>query len=292
MAQTHEPYYVPAQSPWPFVGALALFFLALGAGMTVIHSKTGEAAFGLWVLCLGAILLLFMLVGWFGDQIRESLEGLHDKRLGVSYQQGMRWFIFSEVMFFVAFFGALFYARVIAIPWLDGESNNAMTGEVLWPDFSAHWPLTTTPDGQQTQAMGWMGLPLINTLILLSSSVTLHFSHAGLKDNNRKKMLSMLGLTVALGVCFLILQVEEYISAYQDLGLTLSSGIYGNTFFILTGFHGLHVTLGAVFLFVIFCRARKAHFSPEQHFAFQASSWYWHFVDVVWVCLFVLVYIL
>ena len=204
----------------------------------------------------------------------------------------MSWFIFSEVMFFAAFFGALFYARMIAVPWLGGASNNAMTNEVLWPTFEAVWPLVTTPDGTTTQAMGWMGLPLYNTLILLTSSVTLHFAHVGLENNKRKALTVWLGLTIILGIAFLALQVEEYMHAYQEMGLTLDAGIYGNTFFLLTGFHGMHVTLGTVFLIVLFFRVLKGHFTPEKHFAFQAGAWYWHFVDVVWLCLFIFVYVL
>jgi cytochrome c oxidase subunit 3 len=167
-----------------------------------------------------------------------------------------------------------------------------MTNEVLWPTFEAVWPLLTTPAGETTQAMGWQGLPLINTLILLASSVTLHFAHVAIENNKRKPLKVMLGATILLGVCFLALQVEEYIYAYNDLNLTLDAGIYGNTFFLLTGFHGMHVTLGAIILFVVFVRILKGHFTKDKHFAFQAAAWYWHFVDVVWLCLFVFVYVL
>jgi len=209
-----------------------------------------------------------------------------------SFRQGMSWFIFSEVMFFMAFFGALFYARVLSVPWLGGAGNNAMTNEVLWPTFEAVWPLVSTPAGETTQAMGWQGLPLINTLILLTSSVTLHFAHVAMENNKRTPLKVFLGATILLGVCFLGLQVEEYMHAYNDLNLTLDAGIYGNTFFLLTGFHGMHVTLGTVLLFVIFLRILKGHFTKDKHFAFQAAAWYWHFVDVVWLCLFVFVYVL
>ena len=199
---------------------------------------------------------------------------------------------FPRLCFLLLFFGALFYARMIAVPWLGGASNNASTNEVLWPQFEAVWPLLTTPDGTVTQAMGWQGLPLINTIILLASSVTLSFAHVALEKEQRAKVKAFLGLTVLLGVAFLTLQVEEYIHAYQDLGLTLQSGVYGNTFFLLTGFHGFHVTLGAIILFVIWIRVLKGHFTAKNHFAFQAGAWYWHFVDVVWLCLFVFVYVL
>ena len=181
---------------------------------------------------------------------------------------------------------------MISVPWLGGASNNAMTNDVLWPAFEAMWPLVTTPGGTTTQEMSAAGLPTINTIILLISSVTLHFAHVGLEQNKRKQLTVMLGVTILLGLGFLTLQVEEYIHAYQELGLTLQSGVYGNTFFMLTGFHGMHVTLGTIILIVLFLRVLKGHFTPKSHFAFQAGSWYWHFVDVVWVMLYLCVYVL
>ncbi|CUS47590.1 MAG: aa3-type cytochrome c oxidase subunit III CoxC [Idiomarinaceae bacterium HL-53] len=285
-------YYVPDQSIWPIIGALALGLIAFGAGHYTIEYSKQEAGFGHLVLLAGIIVLVIMLVGWFGDQIRESRAGLYNAQLGRSYRQGMLWFIFSEVMFFLAFFGALFYARMIAVPWLGGAGNNEMTGEILWPTFEALWPLTTTPDGTTTQAMGWLGLPLINTIILVISSVTLHFAHHALEVGQRAKLKTWLFITIALGLVFLSLQVYEYIHAYKDLGLTLQSGVYGNTFFLLTGFHGLHVTLGAILLIIMFGRVLAGHFDKDNQFAFMAAAWYWHFVDVVWICLFVFVYIL
>lgn len=290
--QEYQKYYVPAQSIWPIIGAVALFLIAVGAGTFVIESTRGESGYGHNILAVGIAVLLVMLFGWFRDQINESMSGLYSDQLGRSYRQGMSWFIFSEVMFFCAFFGALFYARVIALPWLSGESNNAMTNEVLWPGFEAFWPLIQTPGGTTTTAMSWAGLPTINTIILLVSSVTLHFAHVGLEQGKRKQLTAMLGITILLGCGFLTLQVEEYIHAYQELGLTLQSGIYGNTFFLLTGFHGMHVTLGTIILIVLFLRVLKGHFTHDNHFAFQAGSWYWHFVDVVWVMLYVFVYVL
>ncbi|MBW3166033.1 cytochrome c oxidase subunit 3 [Ferrimonas balearica] len=287
----HERYYVPAQSPWPIVGAVGLFLIALGAGNYVASLSKGGGMGG-YVLLAGIAVILFMMVGWFRNVIDESMSGLYSRQMDRSFRQGMSWFIFSEVMFFAAFFGALFYARMVAIPWLGGAGNNAMTSEVLWPAFEAVWPLETTPDGTQTQAMGWSGLPLYNTIILVISSVTLHVAHVGLEQNKRKVLTGWLGLTILLGAAFLFLQVEEYIHAYNEMGLTLDAGIYGNTFFLLTGFHGMHVTLGTIMLIVMFFRVLKGHFTPENHFGFQATSWYWHFVDVVWVCLFVFVYVL
>lgn len=292
MNQNHEKYYVPAQSPWPIVGAVALFLIAVGAAFTVIQTANSSMGGGQYVLYAGIAVLLFMLFGWFKNVIDESDQGLYSAQMDRSFRQGMSWFIFSEIMFFMAFFGALFYARMISVPWLGGSGNNAMTHEVLWPTFEAVWPLVATPGGTTTQAMGWQGLPLINTLILIASSITLHFAHIAMENNKRGALKVFLALTVLLGVVFLGLQVEEYIYAYQELGLTLDAGIYGNTFYLLTGFHGMHVTLGTILLLVILIRVIKGHFTPDKHFAFQAAAWYWHFVDVVWLCLFVFVYVL
>lgn len=293
MSKGYEKYYVPAQSPWPIVGAVGLFLIAFGAGGYVNDVTKGVSGYSGYMLLAGVMTIIFMLVGWFRNVIDESMAGMYSAQMDRSFKQGMAWFIFSEVMFFGAFFGALFYARVIAVPWLGGASNNAMTHEVLWPTFEAVWPLIKTPDGTTTEAMGWQGLPLYNTIILLISSVTCHFAHTGLEQNKRKQLSWMLGITILLGIAFLILQVEEYVHAYREMGLMLSSGIYGNTFFLLTGFHGMHVTLGTIMLIIMFLRiVLKNHFTPENHFGFQATSWYWHFVDVVWLMLFVFVYIL
>jgi len=291
MTNKHEHYYVPAQSAWPIIGALGLFLIAFGAGSYVQQLKTDGDSGG-WILLAGIAVIIFMIFGWFRTVIAESMSGLYSKQMDRSFRQGMSWFIFSEVMFFAAFFGALLYARMIAVPWLGGDSNNAMTNEVLWPGFEAIWPLVTTPGGTETEAMGWTGLPLYNTIILLTSSITLHFAHVSLEKEKRAAIAIWLGITILLGMSFLVLQAEEYIHAYREMGLTLSSGVYGNTFFLLTGFHGMHVTLGTVFLMVLFLRVLKGHFTPDRHFAFQAGSWYWHFVDVVWLCLFIFVYVL
>jgi cytochrome c oxidase subunit 3 len=292
MTSKHQSYYVPAQSAWPIIGAIGLFLIAFGAGNYVQQIANETSGPGGYLLITGLAIIIFMIFGWFRTVIEESMSGLYSPQMDRSFRQGMSWFIFSEIMFFGAFFGALFYARMISVPWLGGASNNAMTHEVLWPAFEAVWPLVTTPDGTKTEAMGWGGLPLINTILLLTSSVTLHFAHVSLEKSKRNAIAVWLGLTVILGIAFLILQVEEYAHAYQEMGLTLTSGIYGNTFFLLTGFHGMHVTLGTVFLIVLLVRVLKGHFDPDKHFAFQAGSWYWHFVDVVWLCLFIFVYVL
>jgi cytochrome c oxidase subunit 3 len=206
---------------------------------------------------------------------------------------GMVWFIFSEVMFFAAFFGALFYARQYALPWLSGEGDGVMTNALLWNGYTAGWPTNGPGDiGGAYQTVPAWGLPLLNTLILLSSGVTVTIAHHALKAGHRKALLVFLGATVALGCLFLFYQGEEYIHAYKELNLTLGSGIYGSTFFMLTGFHGAHVTLGTIMLAIIWFRCAKGHFTKDNHFAFEAVAWYWHFVDVVWLGLFLFVYVL
>ncbi len=289
----YESYYVPSQSHWPIVGAIALFMIAFGAANYVTDLANETNGYGGYLLLAGIALVIYMLVGWFSDVISESLTGKYSHQMDNSFRQGMSWFIFSEVMFFAAFFGALLYLRVFSVPWLGGAGNNVSTGAVLWPDFVAQWPLLTTPDGTTTTAMGWYGLPLINTVLLLTSSITAHFAHNALIKNNRGPLKAWLGLTIVLGLAFMFFQVEEYAHGYsEEMRLFLDSGVYGNTFYLLTGFHGMHVTLGCIMLIVMWFRVLKGHFTPENHFAFQAASWYWHFVDVVWVMLFVFVYIL
>lgn len=294
MSSKHQPYFVPAQSSWPIVGAVALFLIAVGAGITVQNMAEGGdgSVFGKLILLSGFLFLLYMFAGWFSNIITESMSGQYSAQLSRSFRQGMSWFIFSEIMFFGAFFGALFYARMISVPWLGGASNNAMTNEVIWPAFEAMWPLIITPDGETTTVMPWQGIPLINTIILLTSSITLHLAHTSLEKNKRMALIVWLEVTIVLACFFLYYQGVEYVHAYQDLGLTLQSGVYGNTFFLLTGFHGMHVLLGTTFLIILLARVAKDHFTPKNHFAFQAGSWYWHFVDVVWLCLFVFVYVL
>ena len=288
-----ETYYVPEQSRWPILASIALFMMAFGAGTLINGLKDNAGGNGLLLLLAGALMLGLILTGWFGQVIKESQSGMYSPQMDRSFRWGMSWFIFSEVMFFAAFFGALLYARTFSVPWLDGAGNNAMTGAVLWPEFTATWPLIKTPDGTETTGMGWYGLPLLNTVLLLTSSITAHFAHVALEQNKRPQLKAWLGLTIILGLAFMFFQVLEYAHGYsQEMQLYLTSGIYGSTFYMLTGFHGMHVTLGCIMLIVMFFRILKGHFTPENHFAFQAASWYWHFVDVVWVMLFVFVYIL
>ena len=284
MSSSTGGYYLPQPSHWPIVGSVGLFLMLFGFAR-FLHGSSSL------IMIAGAAIIIFMLFGWFGTVINESLSGKYNSQVDMSFRMGMGWFIFSEVMFFAAFFGTLFYARMWAIPWLGGASNNVMTHELLWPAFDAMWPTNGPGDvGGDYQVMGAWGIPAINTMILLSSGVTVTWAHWGLKKADRTQLILGLMATVALGFLFLGLQAYEYIHAYQELNLKLTSGMYGTTFFMLTGFHGLHVTLGAIMLFVILIRSMKGHFTEENHFAFEAVAWYWHFVDVVWLGLFVFVY--
>ncbi len=286
-------YYVPHSSVWPIVGSFALFLAAFGAATLIQQSTTkvaAEGSHGIWLLTAGLGTIVFMMFGWFGTVIRESVTGMNSGLMDRSYRMGMLWFIVSEVMFFAAFFGALFYARIISVPWLAGAGNNLETHIMLWPDFSDTWPLFMTPGGSATQAMEAWGLPFINTVILVSSSITVTFAHWALKKSQRVPLQIWLAVTVALGATFLTLQAVEYVHAYNELGLSLGSGIYGSTFFMLTGFHGAHVTMGTIMLAIMLLRVFSGHFSADDHFAFEATSWYWHFVDVIWLFLFTFVY--
>jgi len=188
-------------------------------------------------------------------------------------------------MFFAAFFGALFYARVYSLPWL-GDLDN----KLLWPEFKTAWPSAGPYLPPPFTPMGAWGIPALNTALLLTSGITVTYAHWALKEGKRGALIGGLAATVLLGFVFLGFQVYEYVHAYQDLNLKLTSGIFGSTFFMLTGFHGFHVTLGAVMLTVILFRCMAGHFTPDNHFGFEAVAWYWHFVDVVWLLLFVFVY--
>ncbi|MBO9493670.1 cytochrome c oxidase subunit 3 [Thalassotalea sp. G20_0] len=294
---TEGTYYVPAQSKWPIIASIGLFLTLLGAGMMMNDMSAGvKDSSAHYVFYAGGLIMAWMLFGWFGNVIQESRAGLYSAQMDRTFRWGMFWFIFSEVMFFAALFGALFYVRVLAVPWLAGEGEGAMTHEMLWPDFTASWPLMVNPDNDlfvgAADVVDPFHLPLLNTLLLVASSITLTLAHHALRANDRYKIKLWLILTLILGAAFLFFQVEEYIEAYNELGLTLSAGIYGSTFFLLTGFHGAHVTLGAIMLAVMLVRVFQGHFEADNHFAFEAASWYWHFVDVVWVGLFIFVYLI
>jgi cytochrome c oxidase subunit 3 len=277
MAATSGSYYLPNPSPWPVITAAGLFTLALG--FILFLNKLGA---GPWLMLAGAGILAFVMFRWFGQVIGESEGGAYNKQVDLSFRWGMGWFIFSEVMFFAAFFGALFYVRQLSGPWIGDN-------ELLWPGYDFSWP-TAGPKGAAFTPMAAWGIPALNTLILLTSGATITWAHWGLLKDNRGQLIFGMFLTVALGITFLAFQMYEYAHAYKDLGLTLKSGSYGATFFMLTGFHGLHVTIGSIMLIVITLRCIAGHFKPDHHFGFEAVAWYWHFVDVVWLGLFIFVY--
>jgi cytochrome c oxidase subunit 3 len=318
-APGHEPYYVPEKSKMAVFATIGLVLSVFGAasGMNdLTFGEPGEPAS--WtVLYIGLFIFAATLFAWFRTAIRENIAGMNSAQLKKSYVLGMFWFIFSELMFFIAFFGALFYVRNLAGPWLAGEGQGGRMNGLLWEGFQYSWPMVQTPQeavggaGSQvianngsftsaeksmafSEASAWYAwLPLWNTIILLSSSVTVHIAHMGILAGDKKKFNLWLGLTVLLGFIFLCLQVAEYYEAYAHFGLTLNSGIYGSTFFMLTGFHGFHVFMGMTMLLIQWLRSvRGGHFTTDDHFGFEASSWYWHFVDVIWVFLFLFVYIL
>ena len=296
MAQAHAPdadkYYVPHSSPWPIYGSVSLFVLMTGAFCTL------NAWLPAWSLLPGFLLLISMFVFWFGTVIGENEHGIYNMAVDRSFRMGMMWFIFSEVMFFGAFFGALFYARELSVPWLSGHGVKVFNNLLLWKDFSGSWPsngparLGPGLNGVSGifETVPAFGLPAVNTAILLSSSVTVTIAHHALIAGHRTQLKIFLALTFLLGFTFVYLQATEYHEAYTDMGLRLSTGIYGSTFFMLTGFHGFHVTLGAIMLTVIWFRVMKGQFTPQRHFGFEAVAWYWHFVDVVWLGLFIFVY--
>ena len=282
-------YYLPHNSIWPIVGSVGLFTTLFGAA----HWLNEQADIGRPMFFIGLAIIVFMMFGWFTTVIGESIKGSYNNQVDVSFRMGMMWFIFSEVMFFGAFFGALFYTRNISVPWLGGHGHGLFTHHYLWDRYTSTWP-TNGPGnvGGKFSVMQPWGLPLLNTLILLTSSVTITIGHHALRAGKRKRLLVFQALTILLGASFLYFQSHEYMEAYEHLNLTLHSGVYGSTFFLLTGFHGLHVTLGTIMLTVIWFRCAKGHFSKEHHFGFEAVAWYWHFVDVVWLCLFLFVYIM
>ena len=280
-------YFVPAPSRFPVLTATGLFFVILGAAQWV-----NGHGWGAWVTLFGFLMWAAVLQGWFRQAIAESEGGLYGSRVDVSFRWSMSWFIFSEVMFFAAFFGALYWTRLHALPSL-GSLENAL----LWPDFKAVWPSTApgntgSPTGivEPFQTIGPWPLPTVNTLLLLTSGVTLTIAHHALIAGKRGKTIAWMWITVLLGATFLCVQGYEYAHAYRDLNLKLSSGAFGSTFFMLTGFHGFHVFVGMLMLLFITLRLMKGHFTPQRHFGFEGAAWYWHFVDVVWLGLYIVVY--
>ena len=280
-------YFVPAPSRHPVSLAFGLFLVIVGASQWI-----NGASWGMWVTAAGLIVWAYVIQGWFRDAVAESESGQYNDKVDVSFRWSMSWFIFSEVMFFGAFFGALYWARLHALPNL-GSLENAL----LWPDFKSVWPssgagFTGSPAGivDPFSTMGPWPIPTINTAILLTSGVTVTIAHHALIANHRARAIVFMWATVLLGIVFLCFQAYEYHHAYSELNLKLTSGAYGSTFFMLTGFHGFHVFVGMLMLLFITIRIMKGHFTPDRHFGFEGAAWYWHFVDVVWLGLYIVVY--
>jgi cytochrome c oxidase subunit 3 len=280
-------YFVPDPSYYPFALTAGLVATIVGVG-----GYLEEKHVGLLPVLVGTAAALAIIYLWFHKVSRESEGGFYGAQVDRTFRWGMSFFIFSEVMFFGAFFGALFYARALSVPWIGGEGAKLSTHLFLWPDFAIAWP-TNGPGGVggDFKTIPEWGIPFFNTVLLVTSSFTVTWAHHALKESKRQACILWMLLTIALGATFLYFQAYEYVHAYRDLNLTLGSGIYGSTFFMLTGFHGMHVTLGTLMLIVITARLAFGHFKPESHFGFEGVAWYWHFVDVVWIGLFTFVYV-
>jgi len=293
---TYESYYVPHNSALPIFASLGIFLTVYGGGNLLNEMSSGsDSNFGITVFLMGGLVMATTLFFWFAKVIEENHAKMYSQQMNKSFVWGMSWFIFSEVMFFAAFFGALFYIRFWVVDWIGGVGERGPS-DMIWPDYVPQWPLLDNPNPEQFAApagvIGPWGLPLVNTLLLVTSSFTVTFAHHAINHGDRKKIIGWLVATIVLGLAFLVCQAVEYYEAYAHYGLTLNSGIFGSTFFMLTGFHGAHVTIGTIMLIVMLGRAMKGHFTKTDCFGFEAAAWYWHFVDVVWLLLFVLVYIL
>ncbi len=298
----HHDYHLVNPSPWPLVGSIAAFVMAVGAIVWMkTHGSADAKVLGLrgpHMFAIGFALVLFTMFMWWRDVIHEAHSGDHTPVVRLHLRYGMIMFIASEIMFFVAWFWAyfdasLFPAAVEALP-ITGADGLVTQGKDLigmvdrYKLFGGVWPPKPTADGAFKQTFDPWGLPLVNTLILLLSGTTVTWAHHALLENNRKGLIWGLTLTVILGALFTTCQAYEYGHA----GFTFANHLYGSTFFMATGFHGAHVLIGTIFLAVCLFRAMKGHFSPKQHFGFEAAAWYWHFVDVVWLFLFICIYVI
>lgn len=267
-----HPYHIVRPSIWPLAGAFAAMLLAVGAILYMHEIKIGTFDVGLKGVYLGAFAVLSVMFFWWKDIIFEAVtEKIHTPIAQIGLRYGMALFISSEVMFFVAFFWAFFDASLFA-----GQEN--MFARVEYT--GGHWP------PPQIETISAFELPLMMTLILLLSGCTVTWAHHAFLDGKQKEAVKALGITVILGFAFLCFQVFEYSHAVFGF----KDGIYPSTFYMATGFHGFHVLVGTIFLFVCWARAKKGHFTKDSHFGFEAAAWYWHFVDVVWLFLFIAVY--
>ena len=301
MADTHakhHDYHLVNPSPWPAVGSLAAFVSAVGLIIWMRSMGGGSGLFGLkgpTLFYLGMALILFTMFMWWRDVIKEAHAGDHTPVVQIHLRYGMLLFIASEVMFFVAWFWAFFDIALFpaAVHPLDiTQSNGAveagkeMLGMVERNTVTGgRWP--PKPSDAFHGTFDPWGLPLVNTLILLTSGTTVTWAHHALLKNDRKGLIWGLTLTIVLGLVFTACQAYEYAHA----AFNFSGNMYGATFFMATGFHGFHVIIGTLFLIVCLFRALAGHFTPKQHFGFEAAAWYWHFVDVVWLFLFLCIYV-
>ena len=268
MAATKQhDYHILPPSIWPFTTSIGVFLMLFGAVLG-FHGNAGFFA-DYWLFLVGFVIVLYNMFGWWSDVVSESGAGDHTPVVRLSLRYGFILFIMSEVMFFAAWFWSFFKHALYPM----GPDSPAVDG--VWP-----------PAGIET--FDPWHLPLINTLILLCSGAAATWAHHALvHENNRKDMKNGLILAIALGLAFTVLQVYEYTHA----GFGLAGNIYGANFFMATGFHGLHVVIGTIFLFVCLMRVYRGHFTPEKHVGFEAAIWYWHFVDVVWLFLFFAIYV-
>ena len=281
-------YFVPDGSYYPFALTAGLAAVIVG-----VWGYLEQKHLGILPVLLGSAAAIAIIYRWFYKVSHESEGGFYGPQVDRTFRWGMSFFIFSEVMFFGAFFGALFYARQLSVPWIGGEGAKVSTNLLLWPGFETTWP-TNGPGnvGGAFETIPEWEIPFFNTILLVTSSFTVTWAHHALKESKRTACILWMIVTVALGSTFLYFQAYEYHHAYTELNLTLGSGVYGSTFFMLTGFHGMHVTLGTIMLIIITLRLAFGHFKPESHFGFEGVAWYWHFVDVVWIGLFTFVYVL
>jgi len=276
-AKNHD-YHIVDPSPWPFIGGMGAMIMAIG-GIAYMRSINGEELImlgidlaGPWIFMIGTMTVIYTMYGWWADTIKEAHRGDHTKVVALHLRYGMIMFIASEVMFFVAWFWAFFDASLFADEAIQFSRTEFTGGE---------WP----PKGMSV--LDPMSLPLFNTITLLLSGTTITWAHHALLKNDRKGLIAGLSLTIILAIIFTAVQAYEYAVA----PFSFSDSIYGATFFMATGFHGFHVIIGTIFLIVCLVRSMKGHFTPEQHFGFEAAAWYWHFVDVVWLFLFFSIYV-
>lgn len=267
---THKPghdYHLVNPSPWPILVSFALLLTAVG-GIMLLH----KVEFGPIIFSAGLLAVIAVAASWWRDVVKE---GIHDKAHTHVVRQGLRLgmalFILSEVMFFFAFFYSFFHAKIFPAGILEG----------VWVQKEGIWP----PAGIQT--FDPWDIPFINTLILLLSGTTLTWAHHAVQHNNQKDAVRGLALTVLLGISFSCVQALEYFHA----PFGFKQGIYAANFYLATGFHGVHVIIGTIFLAVCLVRAKKGQFTPEGHLGLEFAAWYWHFVDVVWLFLFAFVYV-